>query len=49
MLVSSANLTEYAMMLNMEMGLLVQGGPLPGQVEAHLERLVEDGIFQQVE
>jgi phosphatidylserine/phosphatidylglycerophosphate/cardiolipin synthase-like enzyme len=49
MLVSSANLTEYALTLNMEMGLLVQGGPLPGQVEAHLERLVEDEIFQQVE
>jgi phosphatidylserine/phosphatidylglycerophosphate/cardiolipin synthase-like enzyme len=46
MLVSSANLTEYAMTLNMEMGLLVQGGPLPAQVERHLAQLVEQGIFE---
>jgi len=48
MLVSSANLTEYAMTLNMELGLLVYGGPLPGQVAAHLERLVEVGVFRKV-
>lgn len=48
MLVSSANLTEYAMTLNMELGMLVHGGPLPGQVAAHLERLVELGVFQEV-
>ena len=48
MLVSSANLTEYAMTLNMEMGLLVHGGPLPLQVERHLVRLVEDGVFEAV-
>jgi phosphatidylserine/phosphatidylglycerophosphate/cardiolipin synthase-like enzyme len=48
MLVSSANLTEYAMTLNMEMGLLVQGGPLPGQVERHLVRLVEQGVFHHL-
>lgn len=48
MLVSSANLTDYAMTLNMELGLLVHGGPLPGQVETHLKRLVEMGVFQEV-
>lgn len=48
MLISSANLTEYAMTLNMEMGLLVRGGPLPAQAETHLERLVEQGVFQLV-
>ncbi len=48
MLVSSANLTGYAMTLNMEMGLLVHGGALPAQVEAHLERLVERGVFELV-
>ncbi len=46
MLVSSANLTEYAMTLNMEMGLLVHGGSLPGKVEAHLVRLIEQGVFE---
>ncbi|MDY7076593.1 MAG: DISARM system phospholipase D-like protein DrmC [Chloroflexota bacterium] len=48
MLISSANLTGYAMTLNMEMGLLVHGGPLPAQVETHLERLVEQRVFQPV-
>jgi phosphatidylserine/phosphatidylglycerophosphate/cardiolipin synthase-like enzyme len=48
MLISSANLTEYAMTLNMEMGILVHGGPLPAQVQQHLERLVEQGVFELV-
>lgn len=48
MLISSANLTEYAMTLNMEMGLLVRGGDQPAQVEAHLLRLVEQQVFQLV-
>ena len=48
LLISSANLTEYAMTLNMEMGLLVRGGERPAQVEAHLVRLVEQGVFQLV-
>ena len=48
MLVSSANLTEYAMTLNMEMGLLVHGGPLPAQMEAHLRRLAEEGVFERL-
>jgi hypothetical protein len=30
----------------MEMGVLVHGGPLPAQVEAHLARLVEQGVFE---
>ena len=48
MLISSANLTEYAMTLNMEMGILVRGGALPGQVQTHLIRLVEQGAFELV-
>jgi len=48
MLISSANLTNYAMTLNMEMGLLLRGGPLPTQVDAHLRHLVEEGIFRQI-
>jgi phosphatidylserine/phosphatidylglycerophosphate/cardiolipin synthase-like enzyme len=42
---SSANLTEYAFSINMELGLLVTGGNLPGQVERHFERLVEAGYL----
>jgi cardiolipin synthase A/B len=42
---SSANLTEYAFTINMELGLLVTGGHLPVQVEAHFDRLVGTGIL----
>jgi phosphatidylserine/phosphatidylglycerophosphate/cardiolipin synthase-like enzyme len=42
---SSANLTEYAFTLNMELGLLITGGSLPGQVEAHFHRLIEAGVL----
>jgi len=40
---SSANFTEYAFTINMELGLLVTGGKLPNQVERHFERLIEIG------
>jgi len=40
---SSANFTEYAFTINMELGLLVTGGKLPGQVERHFKRLIETG------
>jgi phosphatidylserine/phosphatidylglycerophosphate/cardiolipin synthase-like enzyme len=46
LLISSANLTQHAMTLNMEMGLIVRGGPLPAQVAAHLARLVDQGVFR---
>jgi cardiolipin synthase len=42
---SSANLTEYAFTLNMELGLLVTGGQLPGQVEAHFDHLIGTGVL----
>ena len=45
---SSANLTEYAFTINMELGLLVTGGKLPGQVERHFERLVTAGTLLRV-
>lgn len=40
---SSANLTEYAFTINMELGVLISGGPLPRQVEAHFDRLIARG------
>lgn len=43
MFLSSANLTEYAFTINMELGLLVTGGKLPGQVERHFGGLIEAG------
>jgi phosphatidylserine/phosphatidylglycerophosphate/cardiolipin synthase-like enzyme len=46
--ISSANLTEYAMNLNMEMGLLVSGGDLPGLVEKHFEELILNGTLNEI-
>jgi len=48
LLTSSANLTEYALTTNAELGLLVTGGPLPGRVEQHFDRLIEMGVLQPI-
>jgi len=45
---SSANLTEYAFTINMELGLLVTGGDLPGTIEQHFDRLIKVGAFQPI-
>lgn len=46
-LISSANLTGYAFNLNMELGVLVRGGPMPIQIADHLRRLIDQGILQK--
>lgn len=46
--VSSANLTEFAMSLNMELGLLAKGGDLPVQVGRHFRWLIEQGYLVPV-
>jgi phosphatidylserine/phosphatidylglycerophosphate/cardiolipin synthase-like enzyme len=46
MLLTSANLTEHAFTLNMEMGLLVTGGSLPAQTERHFEWLIGAGVLR---
>ena len=46
--ISSANLTEYAMHLNMELGILILGGSLPNQVEAHFTSLIDRGVIREV-
>jgi phosphatidylserine/phosphatidylglycerophosphate/cardiolipin synthase-like enzyme len=38
--VSSANFTGAALSLNMELGLLVEGGPMAGQVQDHFDGLI---------
>lgn len=48
MFLSSANFTEYAFTINMELGLLVTGGKLPNQVERHFERLIEANVLSQL-
>ncbi len=42
---SSANLTEYAFTINMELGLLITGGALPEQVEKHFHQMIQQGVF----
>lgn len=49
MFVSSANLTGYALALNMELGLLVRGGDLPGRVASHLNDLIRQGVLIRVQ
>ena len=46
--ISSANLTAYALSLNMELGVLVRGGGSPGRVAHHFTRLIEHGVIQSV-
>lgn len=48
LLVSSANLTEFALTLNIELGLLVEGDDAPPRVQAHLESLIESGVLTPV-
>jgi phosphatidylserine/phosphatidylglycerophosphate/cardiolipin synthase-like enzyme len=45
---SSANLTDYAFTINMELGLLVTGGNLPEQVERHFGGLIDAGQLVKV-
>jgi phosphatidylserine/phosphatidylglycerophosphate/cardiolipin synthase-like enzyme len=47
--VSSANLTVYAMEMNMELGVVVRGGEVPGRIAQHFRALIADGVLQAVE
>lgn len=46
-LISSANLTHYALNLNMELGVCITGGLLPAQIHAQFERLILNGILRK--
>jgi phosphatidylserine/phosphatidylglycerophosphate/cardiolipin synthase-like enzyme len=48
LLLSSANLTEYAFTLNMELGLLITGGSQPPLVESHFDRMIQTGVLARV-
>ncbi len=47
--ISSANLTEYALTLNMELGVLIKGGPLPSDVATHFTHLIEDKVLVETQ
>jgi phosphatidylserine/phosphatidylglycerophosphate/cardiolipin synthase-like enzyme len=42
--ISSANLTQHAFELNMELGVLITGGKIPGEVEKIFEGLIGAGV-----
>lgn len=47
MLVSSANLTEFAFNLNIELGVLIKGGHGPAEAAGHLDELIRLGVLRQ--
>ena len=46
--VTSANLTGFALAINMELGLLVDGGPVPRRLQAHFDALIASGVLRPV-
>jgi hypothetical protein len=46
---SSANLTEYAFTINMELGALFTEASLPRQVEKHFEGLISNGTLERLD
>jgi phosphatidylserine/phosphatidylglycerophosphate/cardiolipin synthase-like enzyme len=45
---TSANLTEFAMTLNAELGVLISGGDVPRQALGHVLTLIRDGTLSPV-
>lgn len=45
---SSANLTEFALTLNIELGVLLTGGDAPLQAEKNLSELIRTGVLQEM-
>lgn len=45
-LITSANLTEHAMDVNIEIGVLIEGGPVPQNLRAHVRSLIDSGVFR---
>lgn len=45
---TSANLTKYAFTLNMELGVLINGGRSPHQIETLFENLITEGTLSRV-
>lgn len=46
--ISSANLTGYALTINMELGVMIRGGALPGDVATLYARMIEHGVLQRI-
>jgi phosphatidylserine/phosphatidylglycerophosphate/cardiolipin synthase-like enzyme len=46
--ISSANLTQQAFTINIELGLLIRGGTIPRRVEQQFEHLIQSGQLKRV-
>lgn len=46
--ISSANLTQQAFTINMELGLMVRGGSIPTQVEQQYQIMIESGELRRL-
>lgn len=46
--ISSANLTDYALNLNIELGVLISGGDAPVQAWNNVQALIRTGVLQNV-
>lgn len=46
-LISSANLTGYAMELNLELGILIRGGKMPQNLHAHFDELMAQKVLKE--
>lgn len=47
-LVTSANLTGAGIADNMELGLLIRGGPIPRRLEAHFRELIASSVLEPI-
>jgi phosphatidylserine/phosphatidylglycerophosphate/cardiolipin synthase-like enzyme len=47
-LITSANLTGSALDVNIELGLLVEGGAIPRRLAAHFEELIARGVLREI-
>ncbi len=47
-LITSANLTSAGINDNIELGVLIEAGPLPKRLSQHLELLVQQGVLERV-
>ena len=48
-LVSSANLTDFGLELNMELGLVLHGGDIPARLAKHFMQLIHQGDLRKWE
>lgn len=49
LLVSSANLTEFAFKLNVELGVMLTGGTAPAEAAAQVDQLIRLGVFRKLQ